>query len=428
MESQTKLSRREKTGMIVRYLRGCWGFFAGAVVLAWMNTACNALVPQIISFTVDSVLGGGPPDLPGFLRPLIPVDQLRAEPLSFLWLAAGAVVLAAAVRGVCIYGMRINLAKGSEGFVKGLRDGLYSHIQRLSFAWHTAHATGDIIQRCTSDVEVIRTFVCNQLMEVVRTVFLIVLYSSIMVAMNWRLAMVSLAFIPISLLASWVFYGKISTRFKAADEAEGELTTCTQENLTGVRVVRAFGREKFEIDRFGEKNDHFSALWVELGRLLSVYWASGAFLTAAQVMAVLDTGKDVAMLNLGDPSLYATYSPIQERVLAAGRYEVITIPGVPSFCAVAARLNRSLTKPHLPVHIIPGGYPGVEEALAAPGTKVLMKAGKEAARVHALLKGRPYTAQMVTACGLPAEAVWEDLSQVEGAKSYFSTILIREEG
>ena len=311
MESQTKLSRREKTGMIVRYLRGCWGFFAGAVVLAWMNTACNALVPQIISFTVDSVLGGGPPDLPGFLRPLIPVDQLRAEPLSFLWLAAGVVVLAAAVRGVCIYGMRINLAKGSEGFVKGLRDGLYSHIQRLSFAWHTAHATGDIIQRCTSDVEVIRTFVCNQLMEVVRTVFLIVLYSSIMVAMNWRLAMVSLAFIPISLLASWVFYGKISTRFKAADEAEGELTTCTQENLTGVRVVRAFGREKFEIDRFGEKNDHFSALWVELGRLLSVYWASGAFLTAAQVMAVIVAGTVEAVnggLSLGDFQAFVIYN------------------------------------------------------------------------------------------------------------------------
>ena len=311
MESQTKLSRREKTGMIVRYLRGCWGFFAGAVVLAWMNTACNALVPQIISFTVDSVLGGEPPDLPGFLRPLIPVDQLRAEPLSFLWLAAGAVVLAAAVRGVCIYGMRINLAKGSEGFVKGLRDGLYSHIQRLSFAWHTAHATGDIIQRCTSDVEVIRTFVCNQLMEVVRTVFLIVLYSSIMVAMNWRLAMVSLAFIPISLLASWVFYGKISTRFKTADEAEGELTTCAQENLTGVRVVRAFGRERFEIDRFGEKHDRFSALWVELGKLLSIYWASGAFLTCLQVMAVVVAGTVAAVeggLSLGDFQAFVIYN------------------------------------------------------------------------------------------------------------------------
>ncbi len=148
---------------------------------------------------------------------------------------------------------------------------------------------------------------------------------------------------------------------------------------------------------------------------------------AAQVLAVLDTGRDVAMLNLGDPSLYATYSSIQERVLAAGGYEVITVPGVPSFCAVAARLNRSLTKPHLPVHIIPGGYPGVEEALAAPGTKVLMKAGKEAARVQALLEGRPHTARMVTDCGLPTEEVWEDLSQVEGARGYFSTILIREE-
>ena len=148
---------------------------------------------------------------------------------------------------------------------------------------------------------------------------------------------------------------------------------------------------------------------------------------AARVMAVLDTGRDVAMLSLGDPSLYATYSPIQERVLAAG-YQAVTIPGVPSFCAVAARLNMSLTRPHLPVHIIPGGYPGVEEALKAPGTKVLMKAGKEAARVAGLLRDRPHAARMVSDCGLPTEEVWEDLSRVEGQRSYFSTILIREEG
>ena len=148
-------------------------------------------------------------------------------------------------------------------------------------------------------------------MEVVRTVFLIVLYSSIMVAMNWRLAMVSLAFIPISLLASWVFYGKISTRFKAADEAEGELTTCAQENLTGVRVVRAFGRERFEIDRFGEKNDRFSALWVELGKLLSIYWASGAFLTCLQVMAVVVAGTVAAVeggLSLGEFQAFVIYN------------------------------------------------------------------------------------------------------------------------
>ena len=285
MESQMKLTPREKTSMIMEQLRGNWGFFAGALVLAWMNTACNAVIPQIIGVTLDSVLGDKEPGLPGFVQALLPLDRLRADPWAALWAAAGAVALAAAVRGLCIFGMRVNLARGSEGFVKKLRDSLYSHIQRLSFQWHTAHATGDIIQRCTSDVEVIRTFVCNQLMEVLRTVFLIALYTGIMLAMNWRLALIPLAFIPVTGLASGVFYGKISARFQVADEAEGELTTCAQENLTGVRVVRAFGRERFEIDRFAQKNDRFSALWVELGKVLSVYWASGVFLVCLQIMA-----------------------------------------------------------------------------------------------------------------------------------------------
>ena len=92
MESQTKLSRREKTGMIVRYLRGCWGFFAGAVVLAWMNTACNALVPQIISFTVDSIVGGKDMNLPGWLQGWIEAIGGRDYLAANLWLPALAVL------------------------------------------------------------------------------------------------------------------------------------------------------------------------------------------------------------------------------------------------------------------------------------------------------------------------------------------------
>ena len=311
MESQMKLTPREKTSMIMEQLRGNWGFFAGALVLAWMNTACNAVIPQIIGVTLDSVLGDKESGLPGFVQALLPLDRLRADPWAALWAAAGAVALAAAVRGLCIFGMRVNLARGSEGFVKKLRDSLYSHIQRLSFQWHTAHATGDIIQRCTSDVEVIRTFVCNQLMEVLRTVFLIALYTGIMLAMNWRLALIPLAFIPVTGLASGVFYGKISARFQVADEAEGELTTCAQENLTGVRVVRAFGRERFEIDRFAQKNDRFSALWVELGKVLSVYWASGVFLVCLQIMAVVAAGAAAAVngsITLGEFQAFVIYN------------------------------------------------------------------------------------------------------------------------
>ena len=290
MEGEFKLSRQGKTQLILRYLRGNAGFFAAALVCACLGMVFNALTPQIIRITVDSVLGEEPARLPALVERFVPLETLRSEPIKALWMAALAVAVAAAVRGVCTYGQRVSLSRGSEGFVKQIRDDLYRHIQYLSFDWHTANATGDIIQRCTSDVDVIRTFVCNQLVEVVRTVFLIVLYAAIMLSMDVSLSLVSLAFIPIVGLSSGLFYKNISARFKAADEAEGDLTTCAQENLTGVRVVRAFGREKFEIDRFAEKNDHFSALWIKLGKLLSIYWASGTLLTCLQVMVVIVVG------------------------------------------------------------------------------------------------------------------------------------------
>ena len=110
-EKEIKLPRREKVDIILRYLRGNWGFFIAAIVLAYLNTICNAFIPQVIRVTVDSVLDTKTPSRPAFVQSLLPMDALRAEPLRALWIAAGAVVLAAAVRGVCIYGMRVNLAK-----------------------------------------------------------------------------------------------------------------------------------------------------------------------------------------------------------------------------------------------------------------------------------------------------------------------------
>ncbi len=311
LETQSQLSRREKTRMIFRYLHGNLGYFGVALLFACLGMIFNAMTPQIIKITVDSILGGQPSRLPGFLERWLALSALRQDPIRALWVAAAAVLVTAALRGLCTYGQRVNLAKGSEGFVKGIRDDLFRHIQYLSFAWHTDHPTGDMIQRCTSDVDVIRSFVCNQLVEVVRTVFLIVLYMGIMLSMNLKLSLVSLAFIPIVGLSSGVFYKKISYRFQAADEAEGEMTTCAQENLTGVRVVRAFGREAFEVERFNRKNDRFSDLWIHLGKLLSVYWASGTLLTCLQVMAVILVGVVVTVngeITLGTFLAFVTYN------------------------------------------------------------------------------------------------------------------------
>ena len=290
MDTSFKLSRREKTDLILRYLRRCLGLFSVALVCACLSMVLNAVTPQIIKITVDSILGTEPAALPKALQGVLSLDILQSDPIRALWMAAGAVIVVALLRGLCSYGQRIHLSKGSERFVKGIRDDLYRHIQHLSYAWHTAHSTGEIIQRCTSDVDVIRNFVCNQLVEVVRTVFLIILYLSIMFSMNVKLSLVAVLFIPIVGLSSGVFYKKISSRFQVADEAEGELTTCAQENLTGVRVVRAFGRERYEVDRFNRRNQRFSQLWIRLGKLLSIYWASGTLLTCLQVMVIILVG------------------------------------------------------------------------------------------------------------------------------------------
>ncbi len=311
METEFKISGRDKARLILRYLRDNGHLFAIALICACLGMVCNALIPQIIRFAVDGVLDGKGVELPAFLEGINFLEVLRTDPLRGLWWSAGAVVAVAAMQGVFTYGRRINLAKGSEGFVKSIRDDLYRHILYLSFDWHTANATGDIIQRCTSDVDVIRTFVCNQLVEVVRTVFLIILYSVIMLSMDVSVALVCIAFIPVVGVSSGVFYQKISSRFKIADEAEGRLTTCAQENLTGVRVVRAFGRERYEVHRFQEKNDRFSRLWIELGKLLSVYWASGTFITCLQVMVVTLVGTVGAVsgrISLGEFMTFVTYS------------------------------------------------------------------------------------------------------------------------
>ena len=308
---EEKLTGRGKAKLVVRYLRPVAWLFALGLLMSLFSQVFNALIPQIVRVTVDSVLGTEKPQLPAALAGALPIEALRADPAMALVWAAGAVVLFAVLRGFAIFGQRLFLARGSEGFVKGIRDELFSHIQRLPFAWHTAHQTGEMIQRCTSDVEVVRTFVCTQLVEVIRTVILVAVYLYAMFSMNVKLSLVSLAFIPVVALSSGLFYGRIAARFKVADEAEGELTTMVQENLTGVRVVRAFGRESFELGKFNEKNDRFSELWIKLGRVLAVYWASGTLLTCLQVMVILILGVVEAVrgeLKLGGFLAFVSYN------------------------------------------------------------------------------------------------------------------------
>lgn len=306
-----KQKKENNFPLVAQYMKGNIRFFLTAMLCSVLVTVCNATTPQIISVTIDSILGNEDYTLPAILARFTTLETLRSDLGRTLLLAALAIILVTAIGGVGNFGIRTATARGSEGFVKGLRDALFSHIQRLPYRWHVQHQTGEIIQRCTSDVEVIRNFFTNQLLEVIRVVIMIAYYLFIMFSMNWKIAMISAVFIPIILGYSAIFYSKISRRFKDADEAEGVLSTAVQENLTGVRVVRAFGRERLEVDRFNVKNERFSNLWVELGKLMSVYWALGDLFTGLQIMAVISVGAAFAAtgkISLGTLLAFISYN------------------------------------------------------------------------------------------------------------------------
>lgn len=276
-----------------------------------VKVGANFAMPQIIRFTVDSIIDDIPfsfgINVMNFIEYLGGREGIRQN----IWICAVIVIILAAITMASDYIGRLTMANGTEWIIKNIRDNLFGHIQNLPYSWHIKNQTGDIIQRSTSDVEVLRNFINTQLSEMFRTIMLVIISLILMFSMNVKLTFIVMAFMPIVVLYSAIFYGILSKKFLVADEAEGELFTTTQENLTGVRVVRAFGRERFEIEKFTEKNDRFSDLWVKLGYQLGYYWGIGDFVTGLIVMVVVVSGSAYAVNNiitLGEFMAFVSYT------------------------------------------------------------------------------------------------------------------------
>ena len=264
--------------------------FAIAAFTMFASILFSFLLPQIIRFTVDSIIGDKAFNVPSFLvKAFVHIGGWEVMRQNIIFCAL-AVLLCAVLAGLFNYNSLMNLARGTETFAKKLRDRLFAHIQYLPFKWHTDSFTGDIIQRCTSDVETVHTFVGRHLIDIVRTVILVTTALALMFSMNVKLTLVSAAFIPLIVLYSTLFHGRIAKQFLQADEAEGALMVGVQENLTGVRVVRAFGREKHELKGLDKKLDLFTNKWIDLGYTLGFYWGLGDFATGSQLLAVICAG------------------------------------------------------------------------------------------------------------------------------------------
>ena len=168
-------------------------------------------------------------------------------------------------------------AGASERIVRRLRENLYNHLQHVPAAYHDKAQTGDLVQRCTSDVETLRGAYSNQIVDLSQFIARVLIVVPILFQWDWHLALVSLALMPLIVGFAVFFFSRVQGSFKRTDEAEGAMTARLQENLTGIRVVRAFARQQFEIERFRAANEMHRGRHWHLYTVMATYWACFGF-------------------------------------------------------------------------------------------------------------------------------------------------------
>ncbi len=172
---------------------------------------------------------------------------------SSLWIAAGFVLLALVEGSASFLSGRL-AAYTAEGITRRLRDFLFDHIQRLSFSYHATTPTGDLIERVTSDVDALRRFFSEQGIGMGRIILLFVINFVAILNLNVKLGLVSVVVIPFILLVSLWFFKRVTKAYEEYQAQEAILSTTLQENLTGVRVVKAFARQEYEKSKFEKDN------------------------------------------------------------------------------------------------------------------------------------------------------------------------------
>ncbi len=219
---------------VLRSLDRYWLIVCGAVASLLLLTGANAITPQLFRWGIDR--GIGPKNLQVVLS------------------SAGAMVLVALGRGVFNFGQSFWAEQASQGVAYDLRNKIFDRIENLSFSYHDRAQTSQLLTRITSDVEQIRSFLGTSLIQVASSIVTLLTTAVILLLMNWRLALITLALVPLaaSILANFLI--KNQKIFGLAQERLGDLTGVLQENLSGVRIVKAFVRESLEMSRYQDIN------------------------------------------------------------------------------------------------------------------------------------------------------------------------------
>jgi len=271
------------------FTKGSRGHYLLAITAVFMAALFSFVSPQIISVTVDSVLGDKPATIGGAMGEWLNnggIELLKNN----LWLCGIATVVIMLLRSVFMFVRGRSISIASEGVAKRIRDALYDHLQKLPYDYHVKAETGDLIQRATTDVETVRRFLSVQLISTANAIFMLVLAFVLLIRIHVVMTLISLVLVPLIVGFSMVFFKKMQNQFDIVEKADGYMSTVLQENLTGVRVVRAFGREKFETQKFTEANDGFLQKFMKMNILFATFWGSSDFIVMMQQAVSLLAG------------------------------------------------------------------------------------------------------------------------------------------
>jgi ATP-binding cassette subfamily B protein len=196
----------------------------------------------------------------------------------------------------------------AEGIVLRLRNYLFDHIQRLSFTYHDRTPTGDLIQRSTSDVDALRRFFADQAVGAGRIILLFVVNLAALLILNWQLALLSIVVVPIIVVMSLFFFRKVSVAYEAYQEQDAVISTTLQENLTGVRVVKAFARQEYERDKFESDNWEKFLRGRRLLVMHALYWPVADILCGFQMLGGFYAGALMAINGTITVGTYLAYA------------------------------------------------------------------------------------------------------------------------
>ena len=248
------------------------------------------LIPLVPQAVIDVVLGSEADKASDLSRAIIAALGGRERVAADLWLPLTLIAAIAIAAGAFTYGRQRWSAIASQNTAKRIRDRLQDRIQRLDMRAYDTLDRGDLLQRCTSDVDTAQVFLSTQVVEVGRAIVMLAVAIPVMFLVDWRMAIAAVWLLPLIITFSLLYFRRVRVLFKSKDEAEGRLTAAVNDNLVGIRVVRAFNRQQHEIDRFQPFNDEHRRLDARLYSVFASFWSISDLICFMQQASVVMIG------------------------------------------------------------------------------------------------------------------------------------------